>query len=166
MSTGTAREAGSGRPPRPLRMGRRGLSLLCCGALAVTAVGVAAGRGGPSEKTAALTSSPVCANVGKGVDRPAAVPANLLPSGTVLSSSKDLGDGRTLVGGIVPSDFRTAVLFFVTKLPAAGYVNGAGDAEMDEAEALFTGDGVSGKWKVNGILNCPGAVTLALFVKR
>ncbi|HEV8602427.1 MAG TPA: hypothetical protein VGQ68_03425 [Gaiellaceae bacterium] len=90
----------------------------------------------------------------------------MLPPQTVLTSVAQPVSGMTLVTGVVPSDFRSAVEFFVTKLPAAGYVNGAGDAEMDEAEALFTGEGVSGKWKVNGILNCPGAVTLALFVKR
>jgi hypothetical protein len=50
-------------------------------------------------------------------------------------------------------------------MPASGYRTGAGDAEMDEAEALFTGPGLRGKWKVNGIPNCPGAVTLALYVR-
>jgi hypothetical protein len=149
-------------------MRRKVAAVLCCSALAAAAVGMAAGRSGGNrlQKSVVRKASLPCANAGKTVDRPAAVPANLLPPGTVFTSSKDLGDGRTLVGGVVPSDFRSVVLFFVTKLPAAGYVNGAGDAEMDEAEALFTGDGVSGKWKVNGILNCPGAVTLALFVKR
>jgi hypothetical protein len=150
-------------------MRRRAFASLCCAAIAAAAVGLAAARGGSNNKPrggAVRQAATACAKAGKPVDRPAAVPANLLPPGTVLTSRKDLGDGRTLVGGIVPSDFRSAVLFFVTKLPAAGYVNGAGDAEMDEAEALFTGDGVSGKWKVNGILNCPGAVTLAVFVKR
>ncbi len=48
------------------------------------------------------------------------------------------------------------------KLPAAGYQLGAGDAEQAEAEALFLGESVRGKWKVNGILNCPDAVTLTL----
>jgi len=165
-------DSGGRRPPASHSPGmrRRALACLCCAALAAGALGVAAGHSGggnrPEQEAVPPSSSPTCANAGKAVDRPVAVPANLLPPGTVLTSSKDLGDGRTLAGGIVPSDFRSAVQFFVTKLPAAGYVNGAGDAEMDEAEALFTGDGVSGKWKVNGILNCPGAVTLALLVKR
>jgi hypothetical protein len=74
-------------------------------------------------------------------------------------------DGMTLVTGVVPHEFRDAVDFFVTKLPAAGYRNGTGDAEMDEAEAFFTGPNVRGKWKVNGIANCAGAVTLALYVR-
>jgi hypothetical protein len=35
---------------------------------------------------------------------------------------------------------------------------------MSEAEALFLGERVRGKWKVNGILDCPSAVTLTLLV--
>ena len=52
----------------------------------------------------------------------------------------------------------------MTKLPAAGYVNTTGDAEMDEAESFFQGARVLGKWRVNGILGCPDAVRLTLFV--
>jgi hypothetical protein len=149
-------------------MRRRAIASLCCAAVAAVAIGLAAARGGSSTRPqgfALLKAAPACAKERKAVDRPAAVPANLLPPGTVLTASKDLGDGRTLIGGIVPTDFRTAVQFYLTELPAGGYVNGTGDAEMDEAEALFTGPGVQGKWKVNGILGCPGAVTLALYVR-
>jgi hypothetical protein len=71
----------------------------------------------------------------------------------------------TLVTGVVSQEFRSAVDFFVTKMPAAGYRLGTGDAEMGEAEAYFTGPNLHGKWKVNGIPNCPGAVTLALYVR-
>ena len=69
-----------------------------------------------------------------------------------------------MVSGVVASPFRSAVEFFVTELPAAGYVNTAGDAEMDEAESFFQGASLTGKWKVNGILGCPDAVRLALLV--
>lgn len=72
----------------------------------------------------------------------------------------------TLVTGVVSHEFRDAVQFFVADMPKSGYRNGTGDAEMDEAEALFTGPGVRGKWKVNGILNGAGAVTLALYVRH
>ena len=71
----------------------------------------------------------------------------------------------TLVTGVVPIGLRSAVEFYVTRLPAAGYENGRGDAELDEAEAVFSGRGVTGKWKVNAIPDCPNAVTLAVFVK-
>jgi len=137
-------------------------------ALVIVLVGIASGRNnggrfGPSGDT---TTAPECAHVGQVVDRPASVPVNLLPPGTTLTSTMTLPDNKTLVTGVVPFDFRTAVQFFVTKLPDAGYRLGTGDAEQGEAEALFTGEGIKGKWKVNGIPNCPDAVTLALLVSR
>jgi len=101
----------------------------------------------------------------KAVARPAEVPAAVLPPQTALTSVAHPIAGMTLVTGVVSQDFRSAVGFFVTKMPAAGYRNGAGDAEMDEAEALFTGPNLHGKWKVNGILGCPEAVTFALYVR-
>jgi hypothetical protein len=145
---------------------RRAFAGLCCAVVASVGVGFAAGQTGGGHGSHVSASASSCATEGNAVERPAAVPRNLVPPGTVLTSNKNLGHGRTLVGGIVPSDFGSAVQFFVTKLPAAGYVLGAGDAEANEAEALFTGGGVSGRWKVNGIPTCPGTVALNLFVKR
>ena len=54
-------------------------------------------------------------------------------------------------------EFKNAVSFFQSKLPAAGYKLLEGDAEMDEAESTFSGQGFQGKWKVNGILNLSGS---------
>jgi hypothetical protein len=159
---------GDARPPSFFRPGPRMVAWLGMAALVIVLVGIASGRNnggrfGPSGET---TTAPECAHVGQVVDRPASVPVNLLPPGTTLTSRMTLPENRTLVTGVVPFDFRTAVQFFVTKLPDAGYRLGTGDAEQGEAEALFTGEGISGKWKVNGIPNCPDAVTLALLVSR
>ena len=85
---------------------------------------------------------------------------------TALTSSTQVGPGRTLVVGVIPREFRRAVEFYVTALPAAGYVNGKGDAEMDEAEAAFAGKSLTGKWKVNAIPSCLDAAALALLVIR
>jgi hypothetical protein len=63
-------------------------------------------------------------------------------------------------------EFKNAVVFFQSKLPAAGYQLLRGDAEMDEAESTFSGQGFQGKWKVQGILNCSGAVALTIAVWR
>lgn len=62
--------------------------------------------------------------------------------------------------------FKEAAAFFQSKLPAAGYEILEGDAEMDEAEATFAGRGFRGKWKINGILNCPEAVRLTLAIGK
>ena len=61
-------------------------------------------------------------------------------------------------------EFKNTVAFFQSKLPTAGYQLLKGDAEMDEAESNFSGQGFQGKWKVQGILNCSGAVILTIAV--
>ena len=157
--------AGGNRPSLRGRLGPRALAAISLAALVVVVIGIAAGRGdnGGSPETKDV-ESPACAGPIKSVDRPDAVPANLLPPGTVLTSRANLPQQGTLVTGVIPLEFRRAVDFYVTGLPAAGYQLGAGDAEQDEAEALFLGERISGKWKVNGILNCPDAVTLTLLV--
>ena len=149
------------------RVGKRALAGISTAALAVVVIGIAAGRddGRGSTKTTAF-AGPQCAGVRQSVDRPDSVPADLLPPGTALTSQMNLPQDRTLVTGVIPLDFRTAVDFYVMNLPAAGYQLGAGDAEQAEAEALFLGESVRGKWKVNGILNCPDAATLTLLVGR
>ena len=148
--------------------GRRVIAGLCCAALAAVAVGVAAAQSGKSDGRASSSppSGPACAQAGKAIARPAEVPAAVVPPQTTLTSVTHPRGGTTLVTGVVPLQFRSAVEFFVTKLPAAGFRNTTGDAEMDEAESFFVGPGVRGKWKVNGILACQDAVTLALFVSR
>jgi hypothetical protein len=157
-------QGGAGRSG-PSILGRRSIAALACVALGAGVFGVAATRGGNAGSRHAFRAiAPACAHDARSVDRPAGVPGNLLPPGTALTSRRSLSEGRVLVTGVIPLDFRNAVDFYVNKLPAEGYQLGAGDAEMDEAEALFVGDGISGKWKVNGIANCPNAATIALLV--
>jgi hypothetical protein len=80
----------------------------------------------------------------------------------VITSSQRPHPGQLLIGGVIPADLRGAAVFFTDELPARGYELGLGDSEQGEAEAPFSGHGFRGKWKVNGILNCPNAVTLTL----
>jgi hypothetical protein len=164
-----ARSAGgeTGRSGPFSLLGRRTVAAIVCIALAAAVVGVAATRGGGSKATrTSKPAAPACAHATASVDRPAAVPENLLPPGTALTSRMNLPEGQMLVTGVIPRQFRNAVDYYVNDLPAAGYQLGAGDAEMGEAEALFLGADISGKWKVNAIANCPNAVTLALLVGR
>jgi hypothetical protein len=67
---------------------------------------------------------------------------------------------------VIPNELRDAVTFFQRALPRAGFQLGEGDAEHDEAESTFSGNGFAGKWKLNGILNCPNAVALTIAVLR
>jgi hypothetical protein len=144
------------------------LASLCCALLAAVAVGIVVTHGGgngAAEAAATRVNAPACASAPKGIPPPPEIPAAVLPPDTVVISVEHPRTGMTLLTGVIASPFRSAVEFFVAKMPAAGYVNTTGDAEMDEAESFFRGAALSGKWKVNGILGCPDAVTLALFVR-
>jgi hypothetical protein len=151
--------------PSLLLTGRRMLASLGCALIAAVAVGIVVLHGGGNGTAeAARVAAPSCASAERGIAPPPEVPAAVLPPGTVVTAVKRPRAGMTLVQGVVASPFRTAVEFFVVKLPAAGYLNTTGDAEMDEAESFFRGAEVRGKWKVNGILGCAEAVRLALIV--
>ena len=150
-------------------MGRRMLASACCIPLAAAAVGLVAvhgGGNGNAEAAATRVSAPACASVERGTTAPPPeISAAVLPPETVITSVKHPHPGMTLVNGVVAEPFRSAVEFYVVKLPSAGYVNTVGDAEMGEAESFFVGAGVRGKWKINGIPLCANAVKLALYVK-
>jgi hypothetical protein len=138
-------------------------------ALLISLTGCAGQGGASSPPPGQPTAGPLpgCANAGAPLPLPPTFPQALpLPPGTVITYHQDLGAGQVLVGGVVPSDLRTVVAFFARALPAAGFELGEGDAEPDEAEASYTGNGYHGKWKVHGILNCPDAVTLTISVQR
>ena len=112
-------------------------------------------------------SLPPCAGTGSTVALPPDFPSGFpLPPGTVITSNQRAVSGAIIVSGFAPMTFKDTVAFFQSKLPAAGYTLLEGDAEMDEAESTFSGHGYHGKWKVNGILNCPGAVTLGVSLSK
>jgi hypothetical protein len=164
-----ARTAQRGIPSLP-SIGRRTLAAVCCIPLAAAALSLVAAHGGgngSAEAAATRISAPACASVERGTTAPPPeISAAVLPPETVITSVKHPRPGMTLVYGVVSAPFRSAVEFYVTKLPAAGYVNTVGDAEMDEAESLFVGAGMHGKWKVHGIPLCANAVKLALYVAK
>lgn len=115
---------------------------------------------------ASAPSVPACAAAGPAVPAPEELPEDLpLPPGTVFTGVQVAEEVGTIVlSGVVPSDLRTAAVFFTEELPAAGYQLGEGDAEQGEAESVFAGHGYRGRWRVNGILDCPNAVTLSLAI--
>jgi hypothetical protein len=85
-----------------------------------------------------------------------------LPAGTRIISSESPFQGQIVVLGLVPADLQEAAAFFNETLPDHGYQVGIGDSEGSESEAPFTGNGYRGKWRVNSIADCAGAVRLTL----
>jgi hypothetical protein len=135
-------------------------------AVAAAILGGCGGDDGNSSSVSAdqkAPAIPACAKAGKAVPRPKDLPADFpLPPGTVIASSQSPHTGQLLIRGIVPADLQDAATFFTDELPDRGYQLGLFDSEQGEAESPFSGHGFRGKWKVNGILNCPNAVTLTL----
>lgn len=79
----------------------------------------------------------------------------------MITSAESPYESQLVVLGLVPVDLQEAEAFFSEALPERGYQVGVGDAEGTESEAPFTGNGFRGKWRVNGIADCP-AVRLTL----
>jgi hypothetical protein len=131
-----------------------GTAVVVCIALAVPL----AGCGGADEPTTAA-GLPGCAPVSRKSTLPPGwtVP---LPDGTVVSFVES-GAIRQIVG-FAPLSFPDAVRWFREDFTAKGYAPGAGDAEMDEAEADFSGHGVRGRWRVNAITGCAGATVVTI----
>jgi hypothetical protein len=77
-----------------------------------------------------------------------------LPPGTGIVSSESPFESQLVVLGVVPGDLQDAASFFNETLADHGYQSGIGDAEGNESEAPFTGNGYRGRWRVNAIPDC------------
>jgi hypothetical protein len=103
-----------------------------------------------------------CEKAGAMIDRPAAFPAAFpLPPGTAITSQESRSGGRIIIHTLVPAlDVKGVAEFFERELPKAGFEITEGESEPGEAEANYQGQGFTGRWKVNTIDGCVGAVTL------
>jgi len=106
---------------------------------------------------------PHCAQLGKAIARPATVPAGFpVPEGTRFSELTTNAAGTRLVLGYAPLGLGAATRWFRREVPQAGYRFTSADAELVEAEARFTGNGIVGLWRVNVIRGCANAVVVTL----
>jgi hypothetical protein len=126
-----------------------------------------AGCGSDGDGASASASEiPACAEVDETISRPSELSEGFpLPPGTVFTATRESGS-ELQISAVIPDDFRSVVKFFSDELPASGYELGEGDAEQDEAEAPFTGNGTRGEWKINGIIGCQDAVRLTLGIEQ
>lgn len=134
------------------------------GRVALVATLTLAGCGGGARPDVsgarAAGSLPACVKAGDALARPEGFPVSLpLPDGTLITAH-DNGVKRVALSGYVPMPLRDAAAWMSRQLPSAGYRNGEGDAEQDEAESVFTGHGYQGKWKLNALDACAGAVAI------
>jgi hypothetical protein len=135
-------------------------------ASAVLVLAACSGGGSPRASVAATPAIPGCAaaSLPPQATPPPGFPAGVpLPPGTYITGGRASG-GELVLDAIVPSDLSQAAAFMTRELPAAGLGITSSDAEQDEAEARFTGSGISGRFRLHGITGCNGAVTFSVAV--
>jgi hypothetical protein len=74
-------------------------------------------------------------------------------------------DTAIVVEGFIPTELPQATRFFLQSLTAAGYRLGRGEADRDEAEDRFMGNGIVGLFRLRTIRDCQGALELAITVE-
>jgi hypothetical protein len=117
--------------------------------------------GGSSSGSKAL---PGCAEAGAAVAG-ALPPSFPLPQGAVIDrKGHELGN-RT-AEGFVPGKLEDVRDYYERELGKRGYTLGEGDAEEHEAEADFSGHGVSGHFRLHDVAGCDGALTIAVAWRR
>jgi hypothetical protein len=135
---------------------------LVIGSVLSVVVGCGGGEAGlETTPVETVRDLPACAGTGT---TPPDLPVDFpLPPGTGIVSSESPFENQIVVLGVVPGDLQDAASFFNETLPEHGYQVGIGDAEGNESEAPFTGNGYRGRWRVNAIPDCPALrLTLVL----
>ena len=85
-----------------------------------------------------------------------------LPPGTVPTQL--VTGAIQQVVGFAPGKFDGVVSFFRRDLVRRGYRSTSFDAEYGESEALFSGHGIDGQWRVNTVPGCDGANVVSVAV--
>jgi hypothetical protein len=116
----------------------------------------------------ANTGLPACAGADTTIALPEGFPSGFpLPPGTVITSKEERSGGRLIINTVVPAlDVKGVAEFFEQALPKAGFQITEGESEPGEAEANYEGNGYQGRWKVNTIAGCTGAVTLQVLAGK
>jgi hypothetical protein len=82
---------------------------------------------------------------------------------TVITGGRTSGNQLT-VDALVATSLSQAADAMTRQFPAAGLNITDSDAEQDEAEANFSGGGISGRFRLHSLTGCDDAVTLTLSV--
>ena len=150
-------------------MGRSNWRAAAAVAALLAIAGCGAGPGGgvsatPGTSIASAAAMPDCADAGTAIQLPAGFPAAFpLPPGTVFDDVREAGSS-VVVSGVVPLGFDDATRYLADHFPGSGLELGESDSEAGEAEADFSGGGLSGRWKLHEIAGCEGATTLSVSI--
>jgi hypothetical protein len=82
------------------------------------------------------------------------------PPGTVVTATESVPGGGLAVTAEVGSSFEGVLPFMQHDLEEAGFVATQGEAEHDDAEATWSGNGYSGTWAIKSSETCEGTTLL------
>lgn len=82
------------------------------------------------------------------------------PPGTVVTGTEPVPGGGLSVTAQVGSDFEDVLPFMQHDLEDAGFVATQGEAEHDDAEATWSGNGYAGTWAIKSSETCDGTTLL------
>jgi hypothetical protein len=146
---------------------------LMSAAVALAAAGCAAGFQAtpaptaiPSPTPRPAPSLPPCAtpSLAPVAPLPTGFPTTVpMPPGTYITGARSSAN-QVVVDAIVPGSLAQAAAFMTAELPKAGWTITGSDAEMDEAEASFSGAGFTGRFRLHSMTGCNDAVTFTVAV--
>ena len=132
--------------------------------LATLGLALTSACGGDSDaSTDAASDTPSCMSS----LTPAAVPSDgtfptdwPFPPGTVVTATEPVPGGGLAVTAQVGSSFEDVLPFMQHDLENAGFVANRGEAEHDDAEATWSGNGYAGTWAIKSSDTCEGTTLL------
>jgi hypothetical protein len=82
------------------------------------------------------------------------------PPATVVTNTEPVPGGGLAVTAQVGSTFERVLPFMQHDLEEAGFIATQGEAEHDDAEATWSGNGYSGTWAIKSSETCEGTTLL------
>lgn len=109
---------------------------------------------------------PACADAGVAVspqpDFPQMFP---LPDGAVVVGADTPPGGGTRIQFLAPIEVAEYGAFLERALPPAGFSIGGGEAEADELESKFSGNGLAGQVTAREVSGCPGVLSVQVVIR-
>jgi hypothetical protein len=120
-----------------------------------------------AEKTAAATPSCLDDLTPAAIPEDGSFPTDWpFPPGTIVTGTEEVPGGGLAITAQVGADFEEVLPFMQHDLEDAGFVATQGEAEEDDAEAVWSGGGYAGTWAIRSSDSCKGSTLLQVAAAR
>ena len=143
-----------------------GSLVACSGAPGGAASAPATASAAPAFDIPPGPSLPACAQAGSNVAPPVGFPVTFpLPPGSVVVEGDIPPGGGSRIKFLAPIEVPELGEFLEKELPKAGLSIGGGEAEADELESKFSGQGLDGQVVAREVSGCPGVLSVQVVVR-